>query len=149
MGLTRGSDRARIARAVVEAMAYRTRDVVDAMRSSAARARAAGRRRRERHGRLLCQFQADSLGVPVRRPEVAEATALGAAYLAGVAEGVWATPAEALTGREADRSFVPGRPDEEADALQDGWRRAVDRSRGWAAPLRGAVRGSKSDDRQA
>ncbi len=149
VGLTRGSDRARIARAVVEAMAYRTRDVVDAMRSSGVPVRELRVDGGASVMDVLCQFQADLLGVPVRRPVVAEATALGAAYLAGVAEGVWATPAEALTGREADRSFVPGRPDEEADALQDGWRRAVDRSRGWAAPLRGAVRGSKSDDRQA
>ena len=95
-GLTRGSGRAQLARAVVESMAWQTRDVVDAITAAAgtkiAELRVDG-------GAsvmdVLCQFQADVLGVPVRRPTVKETTALGAAYLAGLAEGVWASPAEA------------------------------------------------------
>ena len=78
---------------------------------------------------LLCQFQADLLGVPVRRPTVAETTALGATYLAGLAEGVWSTPDE-LGGYwllEAEFTPVMGRKD--ADRRQDAWRRAVERTR--------------------
>src|SRR5918994_1428603 len=91
-----GSGRAQVARAVVEAMAWQTRDVVraitDAAGTPAAELRVDG-------GAsvmdVLCQFQADVLGVPVRRPTVKETTALGAAYLAGLAEGVWTSPSEA------------------------------------------------------
>ena len=99
LGLTRGSGRAHLARAVVEAMAYQTRDVVDAVAAAAGIALA---ELRVDGGAsvmdLLCQLQADLLGVTVRRPAVQETTALGAAYLAGIAEGVWASPAEAADG---------------------------------------------------
>ncbi len=142
VGLTRGSDRARIARAVVEAMAHRTRDVVEAMAAGGV----AVRELRVDGGAavmdVLCRFQADLLGVPVRRPQVAEATALGAAYLAGLAEGVWSSLEQWSAGRGGDRSFEPERTAEEADALQAGWRRAVERSRGWARP-----RGAPDDPR--
>ncbi|MGZ4756395.1 MAG: FGGY-family carbohydrate kinase, partial [Acidimicrobiia bacterium] len=81
---------------------------------------------------LLCQLQADLLGVPVRRSAVQETTALGAAYLAGIAVGVWATPAEAATAWPEDASFVPSAPAAQVEAGLATWRRAVERSRGWA-----------------
>ena len=112
LGLSRGTGRAHLARAVVESMAYQTRDVVDAVAASAgvglAELRVDG-------GAsvmdVLCQFQADLLGVPVRRPAVQETTALGAAYLAGLAEGVWATPAAAADAWTEEASFSPAMPD--------------------------------------
>ena len=117
VGITRGTTRAHIARAAVEAMAYQTADVVDAV------TRASGTvlpEMRVDGGAsvmdLLCQFQADLLGVPVRRATVQETTALGASYLAGVAEGVWATPAEVNARWSADASFTPAMDDEERSA---------------------------------
>jgi len=144
VGLTRGSDRARICRAVVEAMAYQTRDVVDSMRSSGVEVSELRVDGGASVMDLLCQFQADLLGVPVHRPAVAEATALGAAYLAGLAEGVWASAAEATAARETARTFTPGRPGEEADAMQAEWHRAVERARGWAAPTGGPAQDATS-----
>jgi glycerol kinase len=133
-GLTRGSGRAQIARAVVESMAWQTRDVVDAISS------AAGTEISELRVDggasvmdVLCQFQADVLGVPVRRPTVKETTALGAAYLAGLAEGVWASPSEAAASWAEEAVFEPGMPAEDVARRHDEWHRAVDRARGWAA----------------
>ena len=134
VGLTRGTGAAHIARAVIEATAYQVRDVADAMRRAGtelATLRVDG-------GMavldLLLALQADQLRVPVCRPTTTETTALGAATLAGLAEGVWASTAELETlwhldvGVEARTSAVA------ADRLHDGWHRAVERSRGWAAP---------------
>jgi glycerol kinase len=133
LGLTRGSGRAQIARAVVESMAWQTRDVVDAIAS------AAGTKISELRVDggasvmdVLCQFQADVLGVPVRRPTVKETTALGAAYLAGLAEGVWATPSEAAASWAEESVFEPAMPADEVARKYDQWHRAVDRARGWA-----------------
>ncbi len=133
LGITRGTGRAHLARAVVESMAYQTWDVVDAV------ARAAGIELAELRVdggasvmRLLCQLQADVLGVPVRRPAVQETTALGAAYLAGLAEGVWASPAEAAAAWTEEASFTPSMPAELVDAGLATWHRAVERSRAWA-----------------
>jgi glycerol kinase len=134
LGITRGTTRAHVARAVVESMAWQVRDVVEAMTAAAARPLPA---LRVDGGAsvmdLLCQVQADLLGVPVQRAAVQETTALGAAFLAGIAEGVWSTPAEAGRAWRADAEFIPSpdagaRPDDAAR-----WRRAVERSRGWAA----------------
>ncbi len=107
-GITRGTTRAHLARAVVEAMAYQTRDVVEAM------ARAAGREVQELRVDggaaamdLLLQLQADQLGVTVRRPVDQETTALGAAYLAGLAEGVWGSLDEIAAAWQQDAEFVP------------------------------------------
>ena len=133
LGLTRGSGRAQLARAVVESMAYQTRDVVDAV--TAATGTPLAELRVDGGASVmdvLCQFQADVLGVPVRRPAVSETTALGAAYLAGIAEGVWATPAEAAGAWSEEASFTPAMDQAEVDARIETWRRAVDRSRGWA-----------------
>jgi len=133
VGVTRGTGRAHLARAVVEAMAYSTRDVVDAM------ARASGRTvtaLRADGGAavmdVLLQLVADQLRVPVARPVVQETTALGAAYLAGLAAGVWSSPAEVDQKWALDREFTPEASPETADRGYEQWRRAVDRSRGWA-----------------
>ena len=132
VGITRGTTSAHIARAAVEAMAYQARDVVDAMR------REAGVEIRELKvdggasvNDLLLQFQADLLGVPVRRPEIHETTALGAAYLAGLAEGVWSSRQELVARWRLDREFEPA-DTEEADRRYSRWKDAVQRSLQWA-----------------
>jgi glycerol kinase len=133
LGITRGTTPAHLARAVVEAMAYQTRDVVDAM--SAASGQVIPELRVDGGASamdLLLQFQADQLQVPVARPVVQETTALGAAYIAGLAEGVWSSADEVASRWTLDRRFEPRTQPAEADAKQARWRRAVDRSRGWA-----------------
>lgn len=133
VGLTRGTGRAHLARAAVEAMAYQTRDVVEAM------GRAAGRpvvALRVDGGAsvmdLLLRFQADQLGVPVARAAVTETTALGAANLAGLAEGLW--DLDGLAARWAfDAEVEPAASRAAADARHAGWRRALERARGWAS----------------
>ena len=133
VGLTRGTGRAEIARAAVEAMAYQTRDVVEAM---AAATGTPVRSLRVDGGASamdsMLQMQADQLGVAVQRPRLQEATALGAAYLAGLAVGVWGS-LEAVAGHwELDFEAVPGPAGGFADAAYADWRRAVERSRQWA-----------------
>jgi glycerol kinase len=133
VGLTRGAGRAHLARAVLESMAYQTRDVVEAM--SAASGRDLAGLRADGGGSandLLLQLQADQLQTPVHRPVVQETTALGAAYLAGLAAGVWSTLDEVARQWKLDTEFTPAVPASVADARHAGWRRAVDRSRGWA-----------------
>jgi glycerol kinase len=135
VGISRGSTRAHLARAVVEAMAYQTRDVVEAMTRASGTAIA---ELRVDGGASamdgLLQFQADQLGVRVERPTDMETTALGAAYLAGLAEGVW--PDLAAVGAEwrLDAAFDPAADRTAADAGYAAWLRAVERARGWAAP---------------
>ena len=135
VGLTRGSGRAEIVRAALEAVAYRTRDVLEAVRSDAGVDLAA---LRVDGGMVandfLLQFQADVIGCPVERPVVAETTALGAAYLAGLAVGFWADEQEVARGWRLDRRFEPALPAGERERLYRGWQRAVDLTRGWAAP---------------
>jgi glycerol kinase len=132
IGLTRGTGRAEIVRATVEAMAYQTRDVVDAM----AAASGTGVTDLRVDGGasvmdVLLQFQADQLGVPVIRAAVPETTALGAAYLAGIAEGVWDGVGDVAANWAADRTFSPAADRAPADADFARWRRAVERSLGW------------------
>jgi glycerol kinase len=130
LGLTKTVGRAHLARAAVEAMAHQTRDVVEAMQAVGGTAiselRADG-------GAavmdLLCQYQADLLGVPVRRPQLAETTALGATYLAGLAEGVWSTPEELSRYWLLEAEFSPKMGPKDAARRQDAWRRAVERAR--------------------
>ena len=134
VGITRGTGRAHLARAAVEAMAYQTRDVVEAM--SAASGRAVEELRVDGGASvmdLLLQLQADQLDVPVARPEIQETTALGAAYLAGLAEGVWSSLDEVGGQWHLDVRFEPSGDRDGADAAHTQWRRAVERSRGWAA----------------
>jgi glycerol kinase len=132
VGLTRGSGRAHFARAALEAIAYET---VDAVRAQEA---ACGERLellRADGGatvnRWLMQFQADVLGAPVSVPEIAETTALGAAYLAGIATGVWTTEQVGQMWREAAR-YEPAMGEAQRQGLLADWQRAVERSRGWA-----------------
>jgi len=132
VGLTRGSSRAHLVRAAVEAMAYQTADVIEAM---AVDSGAAFRELRVDGGAsvmdLLCQFQADLLGIPVRRPRHTETTALGAAFLAGRGAGIWDTDAELAHLWQLDREFLPAITRDEAATRLAGWRRAVARSREW------------------
>jgi glycerol kinase len=133
LGLTRGTGRAQLTRAVVEAMAWQTRDVVDAI--TAATGTPIAELRVDGGAavmNLLCQLQADVLGVRVRRPEVRETTALGAAYLAGIAEGVWDSPDDAAGAWRADASFEPTPDPTDVERRYEQWRRGVERSRGWA-----------------
>jgi glycerol kinase len=134
VGLTRGSGRAQLVRAAVESMAYQTCDVVEAME------RDIGSRMQELRVDggaavmdVLCQFQADLLGIPVRRPRQTETTALGAAFLAGIGAGVW-SDADLEGLWKLDREFEPSMSRDQADTLQSRWREAVDRSRDWARP---------------
>jgi glycerol kinase len=128
-GLTRGSSAAHIARAAVESIAYQVADLLDAMRRDSGGT--VGELRVDGGAAAndsLMQFQADILRVPVLRPAVTETTALGAAYLAGIAVGLWpSNPAS----RESGRRFEPHMPASEARALRDRWNEAVARSKGW------------------
>jgi glycerol kinase len=134
VGLTRGSSRAHLARAALEAIAFQT---VDAVRAQEA---AAGERLEVLKAdggavanRWLMQFQADLLGCPVIVPEVAETTALGAAYLAGIATGRWSLDQVGEMWREAAR-YEPTMGEDERETLLAEWHRALDRAKGWAAP---------------
>jgi glycerol kinase len=131
LGLTRGTTRAHVVRAAVEAMAWQTADVIDAITAAS---RATVTELRVDGGAsamdVLCQFQADVLGVTVRRPVARETTALGAALLAGIAEGVWSSPAEAASAWQEDAAFLPG-PLPDRDRRRAEWHRGVDRARHW------------------
>jgi glycerol kinase len=132
LGLTRGTTASQLARAALESMAYQTRDVLDAMQEDA------GLTLTELKvdggasvSHLLMQFQADILGVPVRRPVVAETTALGAAYLAGLAVGYWHDTADLADHWALDREYSPAMPLSERDRLYVRWQKAVERSLHW------------------
>ena len=132
VGITRGTGRAEITRAVVESMGYQTRDVIDAM--TAASGTPIVDLRVDGGASvmdLLCQFQADQLGVTVQRPADQETTALGAAFLAGLAEGVWPDLDAVGDQWELDAEFTPTADRTLADALHAQWLRAVERSRNW------------------
>ena len=133
VGLTRGTGRAHLARAALEAMAYQTVDAVEAFAAAGAdpltELRADGG---ATANAWAMQFQSDVLGVPVLVPEVSETTALGAAALAGVGAGTWTLDHVARTWRERAR-YEPALSDDERESLVADWRRAVERARGWAA----------------
>ncbi|MGA1368686.1 MAG: glycerol kinase GlpK [Blastocatellia bacterium] len=129
-GLTRGVTRAHIVRAALEAMAYQTRDVVESMEKDAdlkvKELRVDGGAARNN---FLCQFQADILGVPVVRPVITETTALGAAYLAGLAVGFWKSPKEIAQQWQVEQRFEPTMKRSQRDRLYEGWKDAVARVR--------------------
>jgi glycerol kinase len=137
-GLTRGTTRAHLVRATLEAIAFEVRDVADLMTTApgppvSAADSPSGSVLRVDGGAsandLLMQMQADQLQVPVERPVIGETTALGAAFLAGLATGTWSSPAELADTWQLDRRFVPGARN---DAAYARWRRAVERTKGWA-----------------
>jgi glycerol kinase len=133
VGITRGTTRAHLARAAVEAMAYQTRDVVEAMQREAGVSLTELRVDGGASAMdLLCRLQADQLGVTVRRPAVQETTALGAAFLAGLAEGVWSSTEELAKTWRLDKEFEPEVDRTRADAQYTVWQRAVERARDWA-----------------
>jgi len=132
VGLTRGTSKAHLARAALEAIAYQSKDVLEAMEADSrlqlSELRVDGG---ASTNELLMQFQANILGTPVVRPQVTETTALGAAYLAGV--GVGMLTREQIAERWAvQKRFAPTMSPEERTRLYDGWRKAVERARGWA-----------------
>ncbi|HEX7244551.1 MAG TPA: glycerol kinase GlpK [Solirubrobacterales bacterium] len=134
VGLTRGSARAHLARAALEAIAYQTVDAVRAQEAAAGERLSALKADGGAVGnRWLMQFQADVLGAEVVVPEVAETTALGAAYLAGIGVGRWTPEQVGNMWRESAR-YAPAMPADERESLLAGWRRAVERAKGWAAP---------------
>ncbi|HWN99770.1 MAG TPA: glycerol kinase GlpK [Blastocatellia bacterium] len=132
VGLTRGTTAGHIARAALEGIAYQVADLGDAMRADSGvpltELRVDGGASKND---LLMQFQADILDVPVVRAAVTETTALGAAYLAGLAVGYWKDVGELLGHWRADRRFEPGMPRAEAGRLRERWDEALSRSKGW------------------
>ncbi|HYC78467.1 MAG TPA: FGGY-family carbohydrate kinase, partial [Planctomycetota bacterium] len=149
-GLTRGAGRAHFARAALEAMAYQTRDLVEAM------ARDSGVKPRElrvdggaARNAFLCRFTADVLGLPVVRPTVTETTALGAAFLAGLAVGFWRDEAELAALWKAERTFEPRMKRAERDALYAGWLDAVARTLTGGARVRRAAPAAAAPRRRA
>lgn len=132
-GLTRGAGAGHIARAALESIAFQTMDVLKAMEADS------GIPIRELRvdggataNNLLMQFQADMLGVPVSRPKIAETTALGAAYLAGLAVGYWSSQAAINTQWQEDRRFTPSMETTKADRLKADWARALNAAIAWA-----------------
>jgi glycerol kinase len=133
VGLSRGTTRGHIARAALEAIAFQSAELLAAMQRDAQRPlvelRVDGG---ATVNNLLMQFQADLLGVPVVRPRITETTALGAAYLAGLATGFWSSEAELSARWQVDRSFEPAISRDQAGDLMHQWSRAVERARGWS-----------------
>lgn len=131
-GLTRGTKKEHIIRAAEEAIAYQSRDVIEAMQSDSGinvkEIKVDGGATRDN---FLMQFQADILGIPVARPKIIETTALGAAYLAGLAVGLWKDKKEIVKRWKLDQKFVPIMNKERRDILYKGWLKAVKRTLNW------------------
>lgn len=133
VGLTRGANKNHIIRAALESIAYQTRDVLEVMEKDSK----IGLKEVKVDGgavrnNFLMQFQADILGVPVYRPKITETTALGAAYLAGLAVGFWNDKDEISKIWHVDKEFKPSMGREEKERLYRGWKKAVERSKNWA-----------------
>ena len=135
LGLTRGSGRAEIVRAALESVAYQSRDLLEAMTADS------GQPLRDLRvdggmaaNDFLMQFQADILSLSVERPQVIETTALGAAYLAGLAVGYWDSPAEIRQNWALDRRFAPAMGETAREKAYSGWKRAVSRAQAWVEP---------------
>ena len=128
IGITRGTTRAHLVRATLEAIAFEVRDVLETMPELASLRVDGGAAAND----LLCQIQADQVGVPVERPRIVETTALGAAFLAGLGTGVWSSTDELRETWQLDRRFAPAGDRAQADALHAKWTDAVERSKGWA-----------------
>jgi glycerol kinase len=135
LGLTRGSEAGHIARAALESIAFQTAEVLHAMEADSgirlAELRVDGGAAKND---MLMQFQADVLGVPVVRPRITETTALGAAYLAGLAVGYWKDAHEIAAQWQAERRFEPGMERASAESLMADWHKAMGRAKGWIDP---------------
>jgi glycerol kinase len=133
VGITRGTTAAHLARAALEGIAHQVADVISAMEADSGMAvsemRADGG---AASNNLLMQLQADLAGAPVARPKVTETTALGAAYLAGLAVGVWNSPEDVAAHWQVDRVFEPNRDRGRAEEMRALWQRAVEKAKGWA-----------------
>ena len=134
IGIERGTTRAHLVRATLESIAYQTRDLVEAMRGAGQPTRVLRADGGGTANGFLMQFQADVLGIPVEVAAVRETTALGAAFLAGLATGVWRSTEELRRTRAVAARYEPRMSQDERETLYAGWIRAVDRARGWAAP---------------
>lgn len=136
LGITRGVSREHIIRAALEAIAYQTRDVLEAMEEDAKDAGIQLSQLKVDGGAVannfLMQFQSDILNVPVLRPDVTETTALGAAYLAGLAVDFWTNKDEITKRWSINREFTPNMKSDERDEKYNGWQKAVKHSLGWA-----------------
>jgi len=132
IGIERGTTRAHLARATLESIAYQTRDLIEAMRAAGQTIEVLRVDGGGTANGFLMQFQADIAGIPVEVAAIQETTALGAAFLAGSATGVWKTPDELRNRRTVAGRFEPRMSADERDSLYAGWQRAVERSRGWA-----------------
>ena len=133
-GLTRGTTKAHIARAALDSIAFQSAELLEAMgQDSGAPLKELRVDGGASNNDLMMQFQADILGVPVVRPKVTETTALGAAYLAGLAVGYWGSTADITAQWQVDRTFEPNMESAEREALMSRWRKAVERSREWEA----------------
>ncbi len=132
VGMTRGTNRYHIIRATLESMAYQTRDVLTCMQKDSGitlkEVRVDGG---ASANNLLMQFQADILGVPVERPQVVETTALGAAYLAGLAVNFWTDRNQIAQNWNIDRTFTPQMSQEKREQLYTDWSRAIERAKAW------------------
>ena len=140
IGITRDTSAAHVARAALEAVAFQVADLLDAMQSDT------GKKMKElrvdggmTRSELLMQFQADILGIPVVRPTVTETTALGAAYLAGIAVGYWKSPQDVAAQWKVDKRFEPHMPRAQAMSLRGRWHEALSRSKGWEKPATGKI----------
>ncbi len=132
VGLTRGVNRNHIVRATLESIAFKTRDVLQAMEEdSGIKLKVLKVDGGAVANNFLMQFQSDILGVPVERPLITESTAMGAAFLAGLAVGFWKDKAEIAAKRSVERTFIPTMPAEISAKKYLGWKKAVERSRAW------------------
>jgi glycerol kinase len=133
VGLTRGSTRAHLARAALEAIVFQSHDVLQAMAAEAGTGLRALRVDGLGAGNdFICQFQADISGVTVERPAVVDTTAMGAGFLAGLAVGLWPSLDAVRTRCRIERTFSPAMDEATRARHREGWRRAVERARGWA-----------------
>jgi glycerol kinase len=140
IGITRDTSSAHVARAALEGVAFQVADLLDAMQSDT------GKKMKElrvdggmTHSELLMQFQADVLGIPVVRPAVTETTALGAAYLAGIAVGYWKSAQDVASQWKVDKKFEPQMKRAEAERLRARWKEALWRAKEWEKPAGGSA----------
>ncbi len=132
LGLTRGTTRAHLVRATLEAITFEVRDVIDTMPTRLTSMMVDGG---AAANDLLCQLQADLLGLPVQRPEIVETTALGAAFMAGLGTGVWDSTDDLRETWRLDREFAPDRSEEAKERTEAAyalWSKGVERAKSWA-----------------